>query len=238
MKKVDLVNFIEKYHLGIIEPVIWTVANNGCSINFVAEDKTLIGSIVAEKGIDIQDSEFGVYTTSELLKILNIMGDDIEIEIKSIDTRPYNLNIKDKQYKSTYVLAEKAIIPKAGKAKSMPEFNVTYSFDKKFIDDYLKAKNGLGNVDVVAFEAANGEMKVTVGYSTSQTNRVTWKVSADVSSALDTSPFSAEYLKAILAANKDAKSSRLQISAQGLLRIQCVHEKFVVEYFMVRLNIQ
>lgn len=238
MKKTDLINFIEKYNLqGTIEQVIWTVENNGCTINFVSEDKTLLGTLQSEKGMDIANSEFGVYTTSELLKILNIMDDDVDIEIKTIDDRPYNMNIKDKRFKSIYVLAEKSVIPKSGKLKSLPDFNVSYTFDKAFIDDYLKAKNGLMTADAVAFEGHGDELKIIVGFSSSQTNRVSWSVKADINSDLETIPFSADYLKSILSANKDIKSARLQISSQGLMRVQCIHEKSTAEYFLVKLQI-
>lgn len=238
MKKTDFVNFVEKYALGAtVESVIWQVKSNGCTVDFVSEDKTLLGTVTMDKGMEIEDSEFGVYTTSELLKVVNIMDDSIDIEIKQIDGRPYNMNIKDKRFKSIYVLAEKSIIPKSGKVKNLPEFNVECTFDKNFIDDYLKAKNGLSTADAVAFEGHGDELKITVGFASSQTNRVSWAIKAKITGDLDTMPFSAEYLKAVLSANKDIKSARLQISSQGLMRIQCIHEKLVSEYFLVRLQI-
>jgi len=47
MKKAKLLSFIEKYALaGTVESVIWTVEKNECTINFVSEDKTLIGTAV------------------------------------------------------------------------------------------------------------------------------------------------------------------------------------------------
>jgi len=187
--------------------------------------------------MELPDSEFGVYTTSELIKVIGIMGDDIDIDIKSIENRPYNMNLQDKQFKSVYVLAEKSIIPKSAKLKQLPEFSAECVFDKSFIDAYLKAKNGLATADAVAFEGHGNELKITVGFSSSQTNRVTWSIPATIHSDLDTIPFSAEYLKVILSANKEVKTARLQISSQGLLRIQCMHDDFTSEYFLVKLQI-
>jgi len=72
MKKLYLLDVIEKYHLGgLVERVKISINNKTLTSNFIATNKNLIGKITAPN-IELEDCEFGVYDTLQLLKLLGI----------------------------------------------------------------------------------------------------------------------------------------------------------------------
>ena len=119
MKKDKLVNVIKKYHLNnTIDSVKWVVgADKSLDINFVTSDRTLVGSLRATN-IDIEESELGIYTTAQLLKLLSVFGDDIDFSMLKIDGLARTLNMKDKESAVTYMLSDLSVIPIAGKPKA------------------------------------------------------------------------------------------------------------------------
>jgi len=125
MKKDKLVNVIKKYHLNnTIDSVKWVVgADKSLDINFVTSDRTLVGSLRATN-IDIEESELGIYTTAQLLKLLSVFGDDIDFSMLKIDGLARTLNMKDKESAVTYMLSDLSVIPIAGKPKALPEFQM------------------------------------------------------------------------------------------------------------------
>ena len=70
MKKQNLLNFIEKYSLGgEVESVLWKIKNNTIGTTFSHPDRSLLGSIKLND-IKLEDANIGIYTTSELVKLL------------------------------------------------------------------------------------------------------------------------------------------------------------------------
>ena len=79
MTKTELLGFIGKYSLsGNVESVTWKSDINSITTNFVSTDKTLKGSVSAKIG-NIPDKEIGIYNTSQLIRMLSILDEDIHL---------------------------------------------------------------------------------------------------------------------------------------------------------------
>ena len=110
MTKTELLGFIGKYSLsGNVESVTWKSDINSITTNFVSTDKTLKGSVSAKIG-NIPDKEIGIYNTSQLIRMLSILDEDIHLT-----TSDTSLMIQDKHTDFSFVLAALDVIPKVPK---------------------------------------------------------------------------------------------------------------------------
>jgi hypothetical protein len=237
MNKTQLTKFIEKYNLaGSIESVIWNCKSGVSRANFSHEDKTLIGSVTCKK-MDLPDGQLGIYTTSELSKIINIMKDDIKLQLDSRDDKPVALNLSDAVYKSKYHLSEIDVIPKAGKMTAVPDFELVIDMDDKFIEQFLSAKGALPEASVFAISCTDNEVEFIMNYSNINTNNITFH--GNGKSAINFKPtlFSAEKIRSILVANKTSTKKQLRISTKGLAEFSFSEGDFDSIYFLVQMQL-
>jgi len=214
MKKDKLINVIKKYHLNnTIDSVKWSVGSDKCvDINFVTSDRTLVGSLRGTN-VDIEESELGIYTTAQFLKLLSVFGDDIDFSMLKIDGIARTLNMKDKDTSVTYMLSDLSVIPVAGKPKQMPEFQLQIKVDNDFISRFNKAKSALPDISHVTFNCKGDKKEMIVGYSSNNTTRITVPIAAaSCSGEVTYKSFNSNYLKEILAANTDATEALIEVS--------------------------
>ncbi len=236
MDKKNLLGLIEKYNLsGTVESVKWVMENNQAKIEFVSDDKSLIGTTELNK-LELEDGEFGVFNTSDLTKMLSALDDDIKIEPIKIADKFRNLKISDKTFKMNYVLSDIAIIPPAPVLKTLPDFEVKVSIDREFIDKFIKAKNAISDAQSFAIQSQGDDTIFTIGYSEQNTNRTAFKVSCQSSNDVGPLLFGIEYMKNILVANKDADKGSVEVSSKGLMRIQFENKLYKSTYFLVKLQ--
>lgn len=235
MDKSKLTKFIEKYYLGgSVESIKLEIKDDLLKTGFSTEDRNLIGK-VAVKDFKFEDSEFGIFTTSELIKILNAHDADISIGLNKIDSKPINLKLEDSSLKTIFVLSDPDIIPtKAGVIKQLPDFDAEISIDSTFITTYLKSFSAI-QANNVAIKADGSNVTFIIGFSDINTNRISFSISGSVKNTFSPISFSSEYFKQILVANKDCTVGKLFISQQGLLKFQFKEGDFASEYFLVKL---
>ena len=95
MNKEKLLSFIDKYNLGgSVESV--KIVSDGTTLKtaFVAEDKTLAGSVVFNDA-KLEKCDLGVFDTTRLKTFLKILEDDITIVLNKVDDRLVGLLISD-----------------------------------------------------------------------------------------------------------------------------------------------
>jgi len=146
------------------------------------------------------------------------------------------LNITDGETKATFVLADASVIPAVPDLKKLPPMEFTISLDEKFVNTFIKAKGALSDVDSFAV-MSTGEDKtatVVIGYSTLNTNRISINAHTDQVAKLDAITFSANYLKEILVANKEAKNGKLEVSSKGLSRASFEVDGITSTYYLVQ----
>ena len=129
MNKQKLTGFIDKYSLGNnIESVPWVVKNNTISTDFVSEDRTLLGKATLNN-IDLDDCEIGIYNTSQLQKMVAVLGNEVDIDLKKVEDRAIALHMTDNDVSLNYMLADLDIIPKAPKLKTLPDTTADITID-------------------------------------------------------------------------------------------------------------
>ena len=233
MNKTRITRFISKYNLaGLVESVTWTTDGQKLSTKFIADDKTVLGEITLDN-FNFETAELGIYTTSNLNKMLSVLGDDVNLEVQKVEDKSIALGLGSDDIKAAYQLADLSVIPNVPELKSLPPFDIEIDLDGKFIDKFIKAKNALSDVDTFTILTEKKELKIVLGYSNINSNRVVFVVDKDYSGDVKPISFSAKYLKEILTANKEATSVILKVSTQGISHVEFKIDDFNAKYFLV-----
>lgn len=233
MKKSSFEGFISRYNLGgEVESVKVVSTDEGLSVRFISDDKTLLG-VVESEDKSFPNGEFGIYTTSQLKGLLGVL--DASVDVKSNET---SLVFSDTKTSVNYVLAELSVIPAVPELKQLPNFNATIALDEAFIGTFIKSKGALSDSDTFTF-TCTGESnagKIVLGYSKINSNRISINVDCVCESDVQPISFSAKYLKEILNANRGAKASSMKVSSQGLASVSFEHEGYKSSYYLVEVK--
>ena len=236
MEKVRVNRFIQKYNLsGLIESVKWNVSGDTLTTNFISDDKSVLGNVTMA-GFDFEDGEYGIYDTTKLTKMLSVLSNDVDIKPSKYDGKVTAIDLKDKGTSATYMLADLSVIPVVPDLKQLPPFDVEIDIDSTFVDRFNKAKGALSDEKNFTFQCKDGSGKIIIGYSKTNTNRISIDVNCKCESDVDGISFSADFLKEILNANKDASSASLKISTQGLANLKFVVDNYTSEYYLVEVQ--
>ena len=79
----------------------------------------------------------------------------------------------------------------------------------------------------------NDSVKIVIGYATINTNRVTIPVETETYEDMENISFNANLFKDVLVANKECESATLEVSSQGLGRINFQVDDYNVTYYLV-----
>jgi hypothetical protein len=237
MNKTRVTRFIQKYNLaGLVESVAWKAADGKLVTRFISDDKTVLGEIQLDNFTQTTP-DLGIYTTSTLTKLLSVVGEDIELDIQQIEGKAVNLFIKSDDTKAQFQLADLAVIPSVPDLKSLPDFDVEIGFDGKFIDKFIKGKNALSDVDTFTVLSEGNELKMVLGYSNVNSNRIVFSIDKAYTTEVKPISFSAKYLKEIFSANKEATSVVLKISTSGLAHVEFKIDDFTAKYYLVEVQL-
>ena len=236
MNKKTLTGYIQKYSLGnTVESVEWKCDNKILSTNFVSEDKTMMGEVIL-KDSGLENCSIGIYTTSQLLKMLSILGDDIKLSLSKVDEKYTGIKSSDTNMNTDYVLADPDVIPKVPTLKELPKFTTEITIDDNFINQFIKAKNALSDIDYFTI-VDKGNPQLIIGYSAINSNRIKYNILTKGDSNLDHISFSSDYFKEILLSNKDMENGKLEISSDGLARITFSDSKYKTTYYLIQKQI-
>jgi len=240
MEKQSLSRFVSKYNLsGLVESVKWESKDGSLTTSFISDDKSVLGS-VSMKEFEASDSEFGVYDTTKLTKMLSVLGNDVDFSMNDIDGKPVSLKFKDGSTSVNYMLADLSVIPNVPDLKQLPEFDTEIKLDSNFISKFIKAKGALADENNFTFTCGNGKNgsgQIILGYSNINTNRINIDVDCTCSKdKVEPISFSATYLKEILVANKEATDATLKISSQGLAHISFEVDNYESNYYLVEIQ--
>jgi hypothetical protein len=236
MEKVRVNRFIQKYNLaGLIESVKWNVNGDTLTTQFISDDKSVLGN-VSMTGFDFENGEYGIYDTTKLTKMLSVLSNDVDIKPSKYDGKVTAIDLKDKGTSATYMLADLSVIPVVPDLKQLPPFDVEIDIDSTFVDRFNKAKSALSDEKNFTFQCKGGSGKIIIGYSKTNTNRISIDVNCKCEGDVDGISFSADFLKEILNANKDASSASMKISTQGLANLKFDVDNYTSEYYLVEVQ--
>jgi|2_EtaG_2_1085320.scaffolds.fasta_scaffold16556_2 hypothetical protein len=233
MNKDNLTNFIQKYYLGNRVPSVMIKSNGkDLSCDFITADKSMLGNVKAT-GLGFGNEVVGVYDTETFLKMLSVMGDSIQLDVKKSGDKSVSITFTDGVAKSLFMLSDESVIPKVPHMKNVPEMKLKLKIDREFIQKFLLGKSALSEVDSCTVVCDNGSVNVVIGYSSIASNRVIIKTEVEEYSDVGNITFNAHVLKEILSANKACESSVLEVSSEGLARINFKIDEFDSTYYLV-----
>ena len=233
MQKAKLDRFIQKYTLGgNVQSVKWKSQNDSIVTKFITPDKSLLGT-VSVSNFDFDDAELGVYSTEQLQKLLNVLTDDVSLSLTKFGDKVVSLNVKNGAASVDYVLSDLSVIAEAPALKKIPDFGTEIKLDTKFIQTFIKGKSALSDVDSFTLINDSKGTRIVIGYSSTNNNRVNIPVETTRCDVNNPISFNADLFKEVLLANRECTSARLEVSNEGLARINFKVDDYDSTYYIV-----
>ena len=237
MQKSKLDKFIQKYNLGgNVNSVKWKSNGDTLSTSFVTPDKSLLGNVKVDK-FSFDSAELGIYQTDQLKSLIGVLGDDISLDLTSAGDRAVSLNVKNGAISIDYVLSDLSVIPDPPALKRLPEFGTQIKLDTKFINTFVKGKAALSDIDsFTILNGKSGSVEVVIGYSSTNTNRVNIPVETTSSNLEKPISFNANLFKEVLVANRECTSAVLEVSNEGLAKVNFKVDDYDSTYYVVAMQ--
>ena len=236
MEKSKLDKFIQKYNLGgNVNSVKWKSGGDKLSTTFVTPDKSLLGTVSVDK-FKFEDAELGVYQTDLLKNLLGVLDDDLSLTLSRFGDKAVALKAKNGSVSVDYVLSDLSVIADPPELKRLPDFGTQIKLDAKFIDTFVKGKSALSDVDTLTILKTDNGVEVVIGYSSTNTNRVNIPVDTVTEDLTDSVTFNANLFKEVLVANKECTSAGLEVSNEGLARVNFKVDDYDSTYYVVAMT--
>ena len=235
MNKKRLNRFINKYYLnGTVNSVVLNSKSNSqqLSTRFISGDKSLLGELVMDKW-SFEDSDIGIYNTEQLVKLMSVVDEDINLSLTKSGEKSIALKISDSSSSVNYMLTDTSVINEPPTLKSIPEFELNIDVTPQFINKFIAGKGALGETDNFTVITDGSNVKVVIGHSSVNTNRVTIPVTTTKVGDIDNVSFNANIFKEVLSANKECESATLEVSSEGLSRITFKVDDYESTYYLV-----
>jgi len=236
MQKSKLDKFIQKYNLGgNVNSVKWKSDGDSISTSFVTPDKSLLGNVKVEK-FPFEDAELGVYQTDQLKSLIGVLGDDVSLDVSRAGDKAYSLKVKNGPISVDYVLSDLSVIADPPALKRLPEFGTQIKLDNNFINTFIKGKGALSDVDTFTIVNGTNGCEVVIGYSSTNTNRVNIPVETTTNDLTDPITFNANLFKEVLVANRECTSAVLEVSNEGLAKVNFKVDDYDSTYYVVAMQ--
>ena len=237
MQKTKINKFIQKYNLGgNVNSVKWKADTNKLTTSFVTPDKSLLGTVVVDN-VKFESADLGVYQTDQLQKLLGVLDDDVSMTLTKAGDKAVSLNVKNGSVSVDYVLSDLSVIPDPPALKRLPDFQTKIKLDSNFIDTFIKGKSALSDVDMFTFvNDKSGNLNAVIGFANINTNRVNIPVDTETNGVDDPITFNANLFKEMLVANKDCTSAVLEVSNEGLAKVNFKIDDYDSTYYVVAMQ--
>jgi len=237
MNKQQLVGFINKYHLGgLVNSTIISFKDKTINARFTSGDKSLLGMISMDKW-DMEDGEFGVYNTEQLVKLLSVLDDDVKMEVTRAGDKCVSIKVSDTSVHAVnfnYMLTDTTVINRPPVPESLPQnFELKIDINQQFIKKFIAGSQALPETDTFTVVTKNDTASIVIGYSIVNTNRVTIPVPTTEYKEMDLISFKASILREILSANKECESALLEVSSDGITKITFKIDNYKSTYYLV-----
>ena len=233
MNKHSLNRFIEKYYLGgNCSSVVINSKGDSLSTRFITGDKNLLGEL-SMSGWSFDKADLGVYNTEQLVKLLSVLSDNISMNLTKAGDKAVSLKISDTKSDVNYMLSDLSVISSPPNLKSIPDFEVKIKVDKSFMSKFIAGKGALTDTDNFTVITDADGVKIVIGYAEINTNRVTLPVETESYDKIENVSFNANLFRDVLVANKECESATLEVSSQGLARINFKIDEYDATYYLV-----
>jgi hypothetical protein len=220
---------------GNVNSVKWKSNGDTLSTSFVTPDKSLLGNVKVDK-FPFEDAELGVYQTDQLKSLIGVLGDDVTLDVARAGDKAYSLKVKNGPVSVDYVLSDLSVIADPPALKRLPEFGTQIKLDNNFINTFIKGKGALSDVDTFTIIKNDNGCDVVIGYSSTNTNRVNIPVETTSSNLTEPVTFNANLFKEVLVANRECTSAVLEVSNEGLAKVNFKVDDYDSTYFIVAMQ--
>ena len=236
MQKSKLDKFIQKYNLGgNVNSLKWKSSGDSLTTSFVTPDKSLLGNVKVDK-FPFEDAEIGVYQTDQLKSLIGVLGDDVSLDLSKFGDKAVSLKVKNGPVSVDYVLSDLSVIADPPALKRLPEFGTQIKLDNSFINTFIKGKGALSDVDTFTIVNGTNGIEVVIGYSSTNTNRVNIPVETTSSNLEKPISFNANLFKEVLVANRECTSAVLEVSNEGLAKVNFKVDDYDSTYYVVAMQ--
>lgn len=236
MEKHKLTRFIDKYHLsGNVNSVILNSSKKTLQTRFMTGDKSLLGEL-SMNGWSFEDTNLGVYDTEQMVKLLGVLSDEVELNLMKAGDKAIALKVEDGNAHVNYMLSDLSVINNPPALKDLPDFGLQIKVDNTFIQKFIAGKSALSDTDSFTVISENDKVELVIGYSKINTNRVTIPVRTETYTEIKKVSFNADLFRDVLVANKECESAVLEISEQGLARINFKVDEYDATYYLVAIT--
>lgn len=228
-------NFISRYHLGgNIERVKWVSNGESLQTEFINDSQTLVGKLL-NYNFQFPVGEFGIYSTSTLNKLINILDKEILFEVKKENKTPTQFIIGDTNVDIKFNLADPQVIPNVPIINTI-EGDIEITLDAEFISKFIKAKDAI-NEEIFYVSTQEGfvskEVQFIIGSNTSNSVYFAHKIEKGTGDFKNL-PFNSLLVKEILRHNKQFESGILKINPKGLMTFKFKFGDLESSYYLVR----
>lgn len=247
MTKTKLETFIKKYSLGgTLDEVRWISKDGTLKVAEMTSDKKFLAVVEMPNFDGFTDAELVIKDTPSLKAKLGVLGEDVKITLNRANDDPnrvISLDLEDDRNELTYQTGDEDHLPPRPKIMNIPNYEVEIKLTERFVDDFLKAKSGFNDVNLLTLITSKKKkrLEMVLGYSSNiNTDRVA--LGLDLVPGKDTisapASFSANVLKEILAANSEVKDPVFKVSEQGLAHVEFVTPDFKARYYMIKIPVE
>ena len=111
-----------------------------------------------------------------------------------------------------------------------------YLYGEAHVNAYYNP-NLAASSDAVKTVVSNNITQVILGESDTNTNKININVKTESSEKLSAISFNANYLKEILAANRDHTNGKMEVCAGGLAILTFTNADYTSKYYLVQTNV-
>jgi hypothetical protein len=231
--KRKLVDTIEKYYLnGLTEAVKFNIKNNVLTIPFSTTNRDVVGEVVLP--IELPNAEFGIFETTPLLKLLNILDTNVDIQYQEKFGIVEKLLIEDNQYKMMFSASDISLIPKTPNANNVT-YQLTYAMEPDFVTRFIDCKKALGpDIKTFTLEPQTDTARIILGDPSGYANKLEFNIPAVTEGFPFASLlFPSDVLKEILSANKNFDTAEMKVNEDGLMDLMFVEGDAISQYFIM-----
>lgn len=231
--KRKLVDTIEKYYLnGLTEAVKFNIKNNILTIPFSTTNRDVVGEVTLP--IELPNAEFGIYETTPLLKLLNILDTNVDIQYQEKFGIVEKLLIEDNQYKMMFSASDISLIPKTPNANDVT-YQLTYAMEPDFVTRFIDCKKALGpDIKTFTLEPQTDTARIILGDPSGYANKLEFNIPAVTEGFPFASLlFPSDVLKEILSANKNFDKAEMKVNEDGLMHLSFTEGDAVSQYFIM-----
>jgi len=237
INKSVIQSIINKYYLGLNESVKWRIDNNMLDVNFMTPSKDVIGGVTCND-FQLENSQLAIYDTKKLSNLISICNGDLLLELEKTNQLFTKLKISDMNFNLTYALSDPLLIDKVGTV-NVPEWVVKLDLTSEDIDNIIKAKSALAQIDNMLVTTTqdldgNDVCEFIFGDESGHNNKITYQIAGDIKEQDLKIPYNSDMLKTILQANKDMDGGVLYLSSMGLMKLEFNADSISSEYFVLR----